>query len=378
MQTQPYRIGIIGAGLMGKELASAIGRWIAIEPLPLRPELVAVADVNPTALEWFRRVPSVSQLTADYRELLKNPQLDAIYAAVPHHLHKELYLDVIRAGKDLLGEKPFGIDLDAARAISDAARDSNVFVRCSSEFPYLPGAQALLRVLAEERLGRILEIHAGFRHSSDLDPDKPINWKRQQRFCGEVGVMGDLGMHVMHLPLRLGWVPLRVHAQLQNVIAERPDGKGGMARCDTWDNATLNTDISLGDYEAPMRLEMKRMAPSETNTWFVEVLGTEAGVKFSTKYPKTLWIWNRKDRQAWKRYDLGHEMAFKTITGSIFEAGFPDAILQMWAAFLAEKSGVLGARLGPVTPEEAVTSHQVFRAALVSNREQRVVSVGSV
>ena len=52
--------------------------------------------------------------------------------------------------------------------------------------------------------------------------------------------MGDLGLHVMHIPLRFGWEPVRIAAQLTNVIAERPDGKGGRAACETWDNASIH------------------------------------------------------------------------------------------------------------------------------------------
>ncbi|HEY1764802.1 MAG TPA: hypothetical protein VGF85_07745 [Opitutaceae bacterium] len=47
-------------------------------------------------------------------------------------------------------------------------------------------------------------------------------------------------------------------------------------------------------------------------------------------------------------------MPFKTITGGIFEPGFPDIFMQMWAAFLAESAGVLGDRFGCETPDEAL------------------------
>jgi hypothetical protein len=55
-----------------------------------------------------------------------------------------------------------------------------------------------------------------------------------------------------------------------------------------------------------------------------------------------------------------------TVTGGIFETGFSDAILQMWAAYLAEREGVLGDRFGCVTPEEAALTHRIFAAALQS------------
>jgi predicted dehydrogenase len=294
---------------------------------------------------------------------------------VPHNLHETIYLDVLKAGKDLFAEKPFGIDLKAAESIAAAARASGRFVRCSSEFPFLPGPQRAFQAARSGKLGRVLEVHSGFHHSSDLDPTKPANWKRQAKTCGAIGVMGDLGMHAIHVPFRLGWRPKRVYAQLQTIYPERPDGKGGTTVCDTWDNASLHTEVDIDGREVPVRFEMKRLAPGETNTWFFEVLGTDGGVRYSTKEPKTLWTFERGKEQNWLRTDLGFHGPFPTITGGIFEPGFPDCFLQMWAAFLAERAGKLGDRFGCVTPEEAVQSHRLFDAALHSHLEKRVVDV---
>lgn len=370
------RLGIIGGGLMGREVASALGRWFALADAPVRLELTAVCDVQESVRNWFQRVPTVRLLTAEYADLLRRAEVDVVYVAVPHHLHERIYLDVLNAGKDLLAEKPFGIDLAAAQRIRDAARDLGRFVRCSSEFPFLPAAQKAWQFLRSADLGRLLEIRSGFWHGSDLDPAKPINWKRQTQFCGEIGVMGDLGMHTVHLPLRLGYRPQRVFAQLQKVYTQRPDGKGGMAACDTWDNALLHCEVVVDGNAVPMRIETKRLAPGEMNTWFIEVLGTDRGVRYSTKEPKTLWLFDRKREQAWERYDIGQGASgFGVITGGIFEAGFPDCFLQMWAAFAAEREGVLGDRFGCVTPDEAVVSHEVFAAALRSHAEKRAVEL---
>ena len=360
------RIGIIGGGLMGRETASALGRWFALDGFPVRAELTAVCDVAEPQREWFRNVPGVKLITADHRELIRSADVDVVYVAVPHNLHERIYLDVLNGGKDLLAEKPFGIDLPSARRLRDAARSSGRYVRVCSEFTFLPGAQRVLRFVRDGRFGVPLEVRAGFLHSSDLDQEKPVNWKRQTATCGKIGVMGDLGMHVLHLPLRLGWKPKRVHARLQKIYTERPDGKGGRAPCDTWDNAMLSTDIDLGGVETPMRLELKRLAPGETNTWFIEVLGTDGGIRYSTKKPKTLWVFRRGKDQAWERIDLGFQSVFPAVTGGVFEPGFPDCFLQMWGAFIAEREGVLGDRFGCATPDEAVAAHEVFAAALRS------------
>jgi len=370
-------IGIIGGGLMGREMASAFARWCALADVSVIPVLTGVADLNPAALEWFNCIPSCTQLTSDYHELLANPEIDVVYVAVPHHLHENLYTDVLNAGKDLLAEKPFGIDLASAQRIVDKVEASGRFVRCSSEMPFFPGGQRAFEIAASGKIGRILEVTSGFHHSSDLDPTKPANWKRLNATCGKGGVLNDLGMHACHLPLRLGWKPVRLFAQLQKGYAERPDGKGGWIACDTWDNGVLHTWVKIESNDVPLRLEMKRLAPGATNTWFFEVLGTDGGVRFSTAEPKTLWVFERGKEQWWKRTDLGFGTGFKTVTGGIFEPGFPDVIQQMWAAYLMEREGLLDGRFGCATPAEALDSHRIFSAALESQKTGSVVAVNS-
>lgn len=375
MQEDVVRVGIIGGGLMGKEVASAFGRWFALSDFPVKVELKAVCDLDENALNWYRQISTVTLLTTDYRELLAARDIDVVYVALPHHLHKTYYLEVLEAGKDLIAEKPFGIDLDAAKAIRDRANELGRFVRCSSEMPFLPGPQRMLDFIRSGKLGEIMEIRAGFCHASDMDPDKPINWKRQSRFCGEIGVMGDLGVHVLHIPLRMGWVPRRVFAQLQKIITSRPDGRGGFAECDTWNNATLSTAVEIGDSEIPMSMEMKRLAPGETNTWYIEILGADGGVKYSTKDTKVLWTYERVKSDGWQRVDLGFKSVFPAITGGIFEAGFPDCFMQMLAAFFVERAGLLNGRFGCLTPDEAVLSHQLFETALLSNQLKASVAL---
>jgi len=362
---------------MGREIASAFARWCALTDIEVTPVLTAVADLNPSALEWFSKIPSCTLKTTDYHTLLKSAEVDVVYVAVPHDQHEAIYKDVLAAGKDLLAEKPFGIDLPSARRILDAVQKSGRFVRCSSEMPFFPGAQRAYEYAKSGALGRILEVVSGFHHSSDLDPTKPANWKRVSAKCGEGGALNDLGMHACHVPLRLGWKPHRLFAQLQKGYAQRPDGKGGTAQCDTWDNAMLHTWATIEGHEVPLRLEMKRLAPGATNPWFIEILGTDGGIRFSTAEPKTLWMFERSKEQWWKRTDLGFGTPFKTVTGGIFEPGFADVIQQMWAAYLSEREGVLNGRFGCATPEEAVASHEIFAAALESQRQGTVQGLSS-
>ena len=372
---QPVRIGVIGGGLMGRELATTCGRWLQLVDHPARPSLVAVADPNPAALDWFRQVATVETLTDDWRTLVDDASIDVLYIAVPHHLHEEIYVAAARSGKDFLGEKPFGIDLAAAERIIAAIEASSAFVRASSEFPFFPGAQRAIELAASGALGEIVEVRSGFAHSSDIDRGKPINWKRRVETCGEIGVMGDLGLHVAHVPLRLGWRPASVYAMLDNIVRERSTPSGDRVACDTWDNALLSTWIKVGGQDVPMRLEMKRLMPGATNTWYIEILGTDGGVRYSTSDTKALWLFERGKEQFWKRTDLGFGTPFKAVTGGIFEPGFADVIQQMWAAYLMERAGRLDGRFGCATPEEAVATHEIFDAALRSQAKGEAVAL---
>ncbi|MFC1672064.1 Gfo/Idh/MocA family protein [Planctomycetota bacterium] len=382
MSRREISVGIIGCGLMGRELASAAGRWCHLLDLDFVPRIAAVCDLNEQAVQWFSdNVPGIELATSDYKELLACENVEVVYCAVPHNLHEQMYVDVIEAGKHLLGEKPFGIDQKANTAILEAiSAHENVLVRCSSEFPFHPGSRMIADWVGEGRFGRIIEVEAGFWHSSDLDPNKAINWKRMIDMNGEYGSMGDLGMHVVHMPFRFGWMPKNVRALLSNIMPRRPDGKGETVPCETWDNAILACEAADSDgAEFPTVLSTKRIAPGEGNTWFIRIMGTKLSAEFTTKNPKQIRFLDYEPGgiQSWQELDLPHKPPYASITGGIFEFGFSDGMLQMLAAFLDEL--VHGENMKQpftcATPQEAAQSHALFTAALESNRTGHTISL---
>lgn len=366
--------GIVGLGLMGKEFASAVARWCHLyDDLPI-PVVKGICETsNQAAREWFNKYFSEGTVQfTSLDEMLSSDEIDAVYCAVPHHLHEPFYTRIIRSGKHLLGEKPFGIDKKANEAILQASREHpEVIVRCSSEFPYFPAMKRMIQWLEEHRYGQIIEVRSGFHHSSDLDLTKPINWKRMAEFNGEYGCMGDLGIHTSHVPFRMGWRPKSVYADLQKIVTERPDGKGNMVPCTTWDNAVLTcrADDPYTGREFSLVFEMKRMAPGATNTWFLEVYGTKGSARFSTSDPKALYTLETTGKeQGWTRNEVGSQSFVPTITGSIFETGFSDSIQQMLAAFIYEFREDHKKHPFPnVLPEETRWSHILLTGALESH-----------
>jgi len=369
------KFAIIGAGLMGREFASAAARWCHLTDMEAKPEIVAVCDANPAMFDWFKlNFPSVTQYTSDYKQLLANNEVEAVYCAIPHNLHQQFYCDIINAKKHLLGEKPFGIDKKANDAILACVKaNPDVFVRCSSEFPFFPPMQRLGQMIEDNAFGALIEVNSGFLHSSDLNQTKAINWKRLVEFNGEYGCLGDLGLHPCHMPIKAGWTPKNVRAILSKLVKRRPGKDGALVPCETWDNGTMFCEAvnPLDGESFPLTIKTQRIAPGETDTWYFEVKGMKACGRWSSANPRRFELlqYDGGPEQAWQQIDMGWTPAFKGITGGIFEFGFTDCIQQMWAAFLYElTTGKPKSRFAScVTPDEVAVTHRLFTAALKSH-----------
>jgi predicted dehydrogenase len=123
-----------------------------------------------------------------------------------------------------------------------------------------------------------------------------------------------------------------------------------------------------------MLWETRRIAPGNMNTWVFEAVGMDGGVRFSTRNPAVFHRFAMRDgAQVWEDVQPGNVSVWPMVSGAIFEFGFADALLQMWAVFLAERAGALGDRFGCATPQEALISHRIFAAALASDETDSTI-----
>ena len=67
----------------------------------VRPGIVAVCDADPAAMAWFTNPMPGVRTYAEYADLLADGEVEAVYCAVPHNLHAQIYGDILRAGKHL-------------------------------------------------------------------------------------------------------------------------------------------------------------------------------------------------------------------------------------------------------------------------------------
>lgn len=157
------RLGIVGCG----EIANYVA-WLSL--LVPQVTLVACCARNPERVGAFARRHRIPRAFTDYGELLAEGGVDAVYLAVPHHLHEEMTLAAVRAGKPVLLEKPLARTLEEGKRLVQAIGDHKVGV--NYQYRYDSACYALAQAVRAGALGRV--------HSIRID----MPWHRRAEYFG--------------------------------------------------------------------------------------------------------------------------------------------------------------------------------------------------
>lgn len=184
------RIGVAGAGLIGRERILAIQK-LASEKLPV--VLVGVCETDPelsrkTAEEFS--VPVVPHLN----DLLRLDP-DWVMIALPHDTAVDAALATLRRGHRVLIEKPLGRDLDEARRLYHAGPDR---LYCGFNYRYFPGIRRAIQDVRAGAFGEILAIDMVLGHG--CSPGQEKTWKLDPIRAGG-GCLIDPGVHMLDLCL---------------------------------------------------------------------------------------------------------------------------------------------------------------------------------
>jgi len=147
------RWGILGAGSIARKFTEAVGLYT-------RSEVVAIGSRDRSKAERFAAANGIPQGSEGYKALVDDPNINAIYIATPHFMHREHALMALAAGKPVLIEKPFARNEEEARHVVNAARSAHIFAMEAMWTRFLPHMVALRGVLARGELGEIVHVHA--------------------------------------------------------------------------------------------------------------------------------------------------------------------------------------------------------------------------
>jgi predicted dehydrogenase len=178
------RWGIIGAGRIAKKVGAAMH----------------TAPGHRITAVYGRRIDAAQVLAQEFSAvafddvgaLLASQRCDAVYVALPNHLHAPITLQAIAAGLHVLVEKPLACTAAEVAQIQSAAQSAGVVVREGMMYQYHPQTTKTRELLVSGAIGAITQIHVGFGYRQD----NPADIRMTERVGG--GAIADLGCYAVH------------------------------------------------------------------------------------------------------------------------------------------------------------------------------------
>ena len=287
--TTTIGVGLISVGWMGQLHSRAYANLrYAYPELKIRPRLVHAADPAPDRAREAREVLGYERASADYADVLNDPDVDVVSICAPNFLHAEIGIAAARAGKHFWIEKPVGRGEDETRAVAEAAAEADVVTSIGFNYRHAPAVEHLRELVGAGRLGRITNVRGRMFADYSADPRGALSWRFARELAGS-GVLGDLMGHLVDLvQYTLGPIA-EVTALTSTVHAERPElpmgtgthfaviEDGDMKPVENEDYAGMLLRLS-GDAVAAGAvgtLEASRVSVGPRASYGIEVYGTE-------------------------------------------------------------------------------------------------------
>ncbi|MFC7621743.1 Gfo/Idh/MocA family protein [Microlunatus sp. GCM10028923] len=249
---ETVRIGVLGA--------ARIAPAALIEPARIVPgvEVVAVAARDLNRAEDFARRHGIRTAYRDYRALLDDQRIDAIYNPLPNGLHGRWTLAALEAGKHVLCEKPFTANAEEARTVAAAAKASGLVVLEAFHYRYHPLARRLRELILSGELGRLRHVETAMCFPLPVFSDIRYDY----RLAG--GALMDAGCYAVHLARLLGGEPevVGAAAKLRDPQVDRamtaelrfPGGHTGTVRCSMWSRDVLRMSARVVGDQGELRV----------------------------------------------------------------------------------------------------------------------------
>ncbi|QOR68819.1 Gfo/Idh/MocA family oxidoreductase [Cytobacillus suaedae] len=161
------KVGIVGIGALGEGLVKVFTEHPLVD-------LVSVCDVDLTKVELTVNQYHVQGFTT-HTDLLENSDVDMVYVSVPPKWHHEIALDVIRAGKHILCEKPLANSIEEAKELLYEATRANIVHAMNFPLNYLNNTRKFEELIQSDYIGRLRKVELTMQF-----PTWPRPWQQNQ------------------------------------------------------------------------------------------------------------------------------------------------------------------------------------------------------
>lgn len=362
-------IGILGGGYMGKAHSVAMAAVGAVFATTLRPRLEMICASRPDSAERYRREYGFARATADWRELVNDPQVEAIVIATPQDTHRQIAEAAFALGKPVFCEKPLGAGLEDSRAMVAAAEASGQANMVGFNYIRTPASQYARKLIADGVIGQVTMFRGEHTEDFYADPQAPATW----RTTGMAnGTMGDLAPHMINGALALLGPISSVMAEIETVHATRP---GGEVTND--DHAQMMARFVNG---AMGQMYFSRIATGRKMGYAYEISGTKGAIRFDQEDQNAIWLYRMEGDEAMRGFTKiltgpAHPDYQPFCLGPGHGTGYQDQIIIEARDFL--KAIETGQPVWP-TFRDGLEVTRVVQAALRSASDRRWIDIQDI
>ena len=241
-------------------------------------ECVVLADG--TAERAREAAPSLgfTRSTGDWRELIADPQIDVVDICTPNHLHAEMALAALAAGKHVYCEKPLALDVRESATVAEAAKRAGVCNAIGFNYICNPMVQAARELIQAGEIGEVVGFSGHYVEDYMCDPRTPFTWRCERRLAG-AGALADLGSHLINMAHVLLGPISRVNGVVRTVHPRRTETATGKVR--TVENEDLANALIEFASGVPGTMYISRVAAGYKCGLTVQVVGTRGTVEFN-------------------------------------------------------------------------------------------------
>ncbi len=295
---QAIKTAIFGTGFMGRVHLEAVRRveWV---------EAAAIVGRNAEAARRLGTGFGIATTATDYREILRNPAINAVHICTPNAQHFSMAKDALNAGKHVLCEKPLATSVEeGAELVALAARKGLRNCVCHN-LRYYPMVQQMRAMREAGDLGEILAVQGTY--SQDwLLYDTDWNWRVETKAGGPSRCMADIGSHWFDMAEHVtGLRVTSLCADLQTFHSTRKQPKHSV---ETFANKLLGpedyieTSVDTEDFGAVIfrmgartrgAMTASQVSAGRKNGLSIEIYGTKSSVAWNQERPDELWSGHR-------------------------------------------------------------------------------------
>ena len=189
----PVGCGVIGLGVRGKEILASLSR------LPLA-STAAICDTYEPFLTRAKEIAPNAAAFADYKQLLEKKEIEAVFVATPTHLHKEIVLAALQAGKHVYCEAPMTATVEDAKEIAKAPVTEKQILQIGQQLRSNPLRKHVNTFVKTGALGDFVQAKAQWhkreswkRAAPTPEREAELNWRLSSKTS--TGLIGEVGIH---------------------------------------------------------------------------------------------------------------------------------------------------------------------------------------